>query len=89
MFKYPPTVIEKVIPEPTELTIENIIYRGKDIERVFEQGGVYMTAVDNIKKVHADRMEFLWTVLIGTIIAFALDIIIQLILKWRKLQIVK
>ena len=87
MFSYPPSVIETVLPEPTELTIENIIYKGKDVEKVFEQGGVYVTAVDPIKKAQADRMQFLWTVLIGTVIAFALEIVVQLILKWRKLRI--
>ena len=85
-FEQAPMVIENVLPAPTEMTIENLIYRGKDVEKVFEQGGVYITACDPIKKAHADKMEFLFTVLIGTFIAFALDIIVQLILKWRKLK---
>lgn len=85
MFVEAPMTVESIYPQPTELTIENIIYRGKDVEKVFEQGGVYVTAVDPIKKANGDRMEFLWTVLIGTIIAFSLDIIVQLVIKWRKL----
>ena len=79
-------VIESVFPTPTEITLENIIYDGKNVEKVFEQGGVYVTAVDPVKKAHANRMEFLWTVFIGVTLAFALDIIVQLILKWRKLN---
>lgn len=85
MFIDAPMTIESVYPQPTELTLENIIYRGKDVEKVFEQGGIYVTAIDPVKKSRSDRMEFLWTVLIGTIIAFSLDIIVQLVIKWRKL----
>ncbi len=88
MFENAPMTIEMVLPRPTEMTLEKIIYKGKDIEKVFEQGGVYVSAVDPVKKAKANRMEFLWTVLIGTIIAFALDIMVQLVIKWRKLSVV-
>lgn len=85
-FAEAPMTIEGVLPVPSEITLENIIYKGKDVEKVFEQGGIYITAVDPVKKAQADKMEFLLTVLLGTICAFALDIIVQLILKWRKLK---
>ena len=85
MFNEDPMTIETVLPKPTEMTLEKISYKGKDIEKVFEQGGIYVTAVDHVKEAKAIRMEFLWTVLIGTIIAFALDIAVHLIIKWRKL----
>ena len=52
---------------------------------IFVISFIYVTAVDHVKEAKAIRMEFLWTVLIGTIIAFALDIAVHLIIKWRKL----
>lgn len=85
IFPYPPIVIDNILPKPTEINLEEITYIGKDIEKVFKQGGIYFTATDQLKKAKANKMEFLWTVLIGTIVAFSLDIIIQLVIKWRKL----
>lgn len=85
-FTESPMMIERILPKPTELTVQNVIYRGKDIEKVFEQGGVYITAYDPVRKEEADKMIFALTVLIGIILAFALDIFVQLIIKWRKLK---
>ena len=86
MLSLPPIVIDNIIPKPTDMNLQYIQYKGKDVEKVFEQGGIYFTATDKLKQAKANRMEFLWTVLIGIIIAFALDIIVHLILKWRKLK---
>ena len=86
LYEKPPMTIEKIYPQPTFMDLNVIVYNGRDVEYVLDQGGVYVTAIDPDKKNHADRMEMLWTVLLGTIIAFSLDIIVQLILKWRKLK---
>ena len=85
LFFDPPMSIESVYPEPTELTLQDIIYRGKDIEKVFKQGGVYVTAVDPVRKAEADKRVFGLTIIIGILLAFALDIFVQLVIKWRKL----
>jgi len=85
MFLEAPMSIESIYPQPTELTLQNIVYRGKDVEKVFEQGGIYVTAVDPLRKAEADKRVFGLTVLIGILLAFALDIFVQLVIKWRKL----
>lgn len=86
LLEYPPISIENILPKPTEQTMKEIIYRGKDVEKVFEQGGVYFTAFDPIKKSNMDKIVFILTVLIGLFLAFSLDIMVQLIIKWRKLK---
>lgn len=85
MYERAPMTVDNVYPKPTFMDLNVLVYKGKDVENVLDQGGVYLSAVDPEKKNHADRMEMLWTVLLGTIIAFSLDIIVHLILKWRKL----
>lgn len=81
-----PLIVEKVIPEPTTLTINEIVYKGKELANVLSQKGIYISGVDPIKKDEVDQKNLKYTVFLGTIIAFMLDIIVQLILKWRKLK---
>lgn len=81
-----PLIVEKAIPEPTSITINEIVYKGKELANVLSQKGVYISGVDPIKKDEVDQKNLKYTVFLGTIIAFMLDIIVQLILKWRKLK---
>lgn len=81
-----PIIIEKIEPKPTTQTMNEIVYKGKELEQVISQQGIYVSGVDPIKKDSAERKNLYLTVAFGTIIAFMLDIIVQLILKWRKLK---
>lgn len=82
-----PTIPDKVVPEPSEITPWGVIYKGKEkVEAVLKNGGIFISGVDPAKKSKADKTELLYTVLMGTIITFSLDIFVQLILKWRKLS---
>ena len=47
---------------------------------------VYISGVDPEKKEIVEKQNLRSTVLLGTIIAFMLDIIVRLIIKWRKLK---
>ena len=82
-----PKTVGEIYPQPSYLSLDSIIYIGHEkIKEVADHGGIYVTGVDPVKKEAADKKILLLTVLIGTIFAFVLDIIIQLILKWRKLK---
>lgn len=82
-----PAIPDKVIPSPSEITPSSVIYKGKEkVESVLSNGGIFISGVDPVKKSKADKTELLYTVLIGTIITFSLDIFVQLIIKWRKLS---
>ena len=81
-----PLLIEKVIPQPTYLLVNEIIYKGEELKNVIRQKGIYISGVDSIKKDEIEQRNIKYTVFLGTIIAFMLDIFIQLILKWRKLK---
>ena len=81
-----PLIIEKVLPAPTKMDINEIIYKGEELQAVIRQKGIYVSGTDPIKKEYVERKNLYVTVYLGTIIAFMLDIFIQLILKWRKLK---
>lgn len=81
-----PLVVENISPQPTHSDINEIVYRGKELESVIRQHGIYVSGIDPIKKEEAERKNLYVTVYLGTIIAFMLDIIVQLVLKWRKLR---
>ena len=82
-----PINVEKVIPEPSERSVSKLIYKGKEkIDEVINNGGIYITAVDPVLKAKADEKQIIYTVLAGTIFAFCLDLLIQLILKWKRIK---
>lgn len=73
-------------PTPTRIGLNSILYTGRDVKEAFNDGGLLIEAQDAEKVLKAERKSMLFSVLIGTIIAFCLDIMIQLIYKWRRLQ---
>ena len=81
-----PLIAEKIIPEPSEKNMSEVIYKGKELQSVLKQGGIYIAGEDPIKRADMEKWNVFYTVLLGTIIAFILDIIVQLVIKWRKLK---
>lgn len=82
-----PITFDKIYPTPDVVGISSFAYRGKaSVERVLREGGIYVEATDALRSIKSDRYELVYTVLLGTIIAFCLDIIIKLIYKWRNLR---
>ena len=81
-----PLVLDKIMPEPTSKSMTEIVYRGKELDEVIRQRGIYISGQDPLKKASAEKMNVFYTVLVGTIIAFILDIIVNLVIKWRKLE---
>lgn len=82
-----PINIEKIIPEPSEYTVSEILYTGKEkIQEVIDNGGVYITAIDPELKAKSDERQIIYTVLAGTLFAFCLDLFVQLIIKWKRLR---
>lgn len=79
-------VFNTIYPTPTEIGINRIKYTGKEaVERVLENKGIYIDAKNSVKAKQYDNLLLILSILGGTIIAFALDIIITLIYKWRRL----
>lgn len=81
-----PLIIEQVIPHPTYSNMKEIVFEGDELNAVINQGGIYISGVDPDKKEIIEKENLKITVLLGTIIAFMLDILVQLVLKWRKLK---
>ena len=81
-----PMIVEKVIPQPTKIDINSIVFKGKELQNVIRQKGIYVSGVDTIKKEEAEHEYIRDSVLLGTFLAILFDIFIQLILKWRKLK---
>lgn len=79
---------DNICPVPSEVGLNKIVYRGKaKVEEVFNNGGIFIEAKDTVKAYRADRLFLLYSVLMGTLIAFCLDIIIKLIYKWRGIKL--
>ena len=82
-----PLNIEEIIPEPSYRSVSEIRYKGSEkINEVIMNGGVYVSALDPEKKAETDKWQLLSSVFAGTLIAFCIDIFVQLVLKWRKLK---
>lgn len=82
-----PINIEKIIPEPSEITASDITFKGKDkITEVIKNGGIYIRAVDPVIKAQSDERQIIYTVLAGTIFAFCLDLLVQIVIKWKRLK---
>lgn len=78
---------DHVYPTPTDVEFNRVVWRGKeDMERILSVGGIFVDARDVRLAYKAERMNLLYNILLGALIAFALDIIVQLIYKWRKLK---
>lgn len=78
---------KEIYPTPTSISLNRVKYIGKEaVENIIRNGGVYIEAEDVKLSYRKDKIFILNSVLLGTIIAFAIDIIIQLVYKWRRLQ---
>ena len=81
-----PLVFDQILPEPTLKTLTEIVYEGEQLESVIKGKGIFISGTDLEKKEKVEKENLFHTVLLGTIIAFILDIFVQLIIKWRKLN---
>lgn len=81
-------VFDEVVPEPSDIQVNKITFTGKEtIEKILKNGEILIDAKDTVRAYRADRLYLLFSVLIGTMIAFCIDIIIKLIYKWRKIKL--
>lgn len=73
-------------PTPDVIQPEYVQYNTPEkIQAVLHNGGVFFVADDINKGWEASRKSFLFSVLLGAAAAFILDIIVNLIIKWRNL----
>ena len=81
-----PIAFEHIYPEPSILTPTKVAYIGKDkVNEVINNTGISISGTDIKAKSQTDKKIFLYTVLIGTILAFMLDVLVELVIKWRNL----
>lgn len=79
--------IKHIYPTPSHIGVNCITYTGNEaVEQVLRDGSIYIAAEDVKGAYYKDRIFTVISVLFGTLIAFVLDITIQLIYKWRKLK---
>ena len=82
-----PFDVKYVFPQPDVITPSEIRYNSNEsLKRLFKNGGVQFIVEDIAAHNKVNRQAFLFTVLIGAIITFMLDIIVVLIRKWRRLR---
>lgn len=72
-------------PTPSKVGFDYVLYDNPVMLREILNNGIYIEAENVAMARKVERKAFLFSVLMGTVIAFMLDVIITLILKWRRL----
>lgn len=72
-------------PTPSKVGFDYVLYDDPAQLREILSNGIYIEAEDVAMARQAERKAFLFSVLLGTLIAFMLDVIVTLVLKWRRL----
>lgn len=81
-----PIAFDHIYPEPSRVTPTKVLYMGYDkVKEVIDNTGISISGTDIKAKTTSDKKIFLYTVLIGTILAFMLDVLVELVIKWRNL----
>lgn len=80
---------KSIQPSPSKVGLDYIVYDDPTQIRDILNNGIYIEAEDVALARKAERHAFLFSVLLGTLIAFMLDVIVNLILKWRRLRLQK
>ena len=76
---------DQLIPVPNINTGDAIIYNDTTKVREIFNSGIYIKATDLDKEHQRNNKAFQSSVIAGLFLAFALDIIVQLVIKWRNL----
>jgi hypothetical protein len=76
---------DQLIPVPDINTGDAIIYNDTTKTKEIFNSGIYIKATDLDKEHQRNNKEFQSSVIAGLFLAFALDIIVQLVIKWRNL----
>lgn len=80
-------LVHRIEPEPDYIRSNYICYNTKEsIEAIRKNGGVTLNAEDLMASNKREQEEFLNSILVGTCLAFMFDIIVQLIIKLRRLH---
>lgn len=84
--QYQAIEIKYVNPQPDVITPFGIEYnRRESIDQILLNKGIYVVYDDINVRNESNRKSFQYSILIGTILTFLLDIIVNLILKWKRL----
>lgn len=76
--------IQYVFPEPDKVTNGAFLYQSSEaIQRVISNGGIIVQAEDIALKNKGDKESFIYAILLGAIIAFWIDVFVNLIIKLR------
>lgn len=76
--------IQYVFPEPDRVTNGAFLYHSSEaIQRVISNGGIIVQAEDIALKNKGDKESFIYAILLGAIIAFWIDVFVNLIIKLR------
>lgn len=76
---------DQLIPVPDINTGDAIIYNDTAKTKEIFDSGIYIKATDLDKEHQRNNKAFQSSVIAGLLLAFALDIIVQLVIKWRNL----
>ncbi len=70
---------------PSTYTYDPLRGLSFEAEDVLKNGGIYLFAEDMNRKGRAERNVFFYSVMLGAALAFLLDVVVNLFVKWRNL----
>lgn len=83
-----PLKYQYIFPEPDMITSGSIMYSSQQkIKEVIDNRGIIVQAEDINVKNKGDREAFINAIILGAMIAFWLDIFVNLVIKWRNLNL--
>lgn len=83
-----PMRINYIYPEPDNMNFSTIIYSTQEkMREVCKNGGVVIQAEDIELVNRRNRLAFIYSILLGAVIAFWIDVLIHVIVKWRNLNL--
>lgn len=83
-----PLKINYIYPEPDKMNFSMIAYNTQEkMKRICKNGGVVIQAEDIELVNRRNHLAFIYSILLGAVIAFWIDVFIHLIVKWRNLNL--
>lgn len=83
-----PLKINYIFPEPDEMNFSKIVYNTQEkMKKICKNGGVLIQAEDIELTNRRNHLAFIYSILLGAVVAFWIDVLIHLIVKWRNLNL--
>ncbi len=76
---------DNIFPKPNVVSPSQVAYIGTEaVQRVLKNNGIYLQAKNENIRTKNQRLQYTYTIIISALLAFLFDIMVRLIIMWRK-----